>query len=609
MKQLAQSALPAGEVTLVFTDIAGSSRLWEQHGDRFIPVHQAHDAVLRDAYLRFGGHEVKTEGDAFMIVFADAASALHCAVHAQAALARYPWPPDIGPLRVRMGLHTGEPFLHRNDYYGPAVNRAAHICNAAHGGQILLSDITLSAIGNRADPEIVFQDLGDHRLKDLGVPVRLYHAERPDTGLHAFPPPRTLESQPNNLPIQRTSFVGRAGEIERIAAYLATGEKPVLFLTGPGGIGKTRLSLQAAAEKADWFEDGVWYVRLMEARDIVGAAVEIATAMNIPLTPGEPPLEEVRQYLSNRCCLLILDDANTIPQADRLIRELLSGSVSLRCLATARESIDITESEAIPLSGLNRECKEPPSAVSAGSESARDALDAAVGQTDAGRLFIERALVVNPDLKLTQTESASIRELLAELEGIPAGIERAAQLVDRIPPSEILAWLRRQLPEQQDDSPRTGSEKLRKLARKGVQRAATTTCARVPAPCPVQLGSLLQGIAEVAADRHEADQAARLGRTSLELSQAAGDELGMGVALRHFARLHWERGDRQSAVALWACAAQIFRVHNAEEYPAILRELDAARESVSDLEEVLSLTPGVEAAVALALREAFGAEP
>src|SRR5262249_23930467 len=162
-----------------------------------------------------------------------------------------------------------------NDYFGPVVNRAAYICKAAHGGQVLLSEETRRAVADRLDPDIELQDLGDFPMKDMGLPQQLHQAHRPGMEARSFPAPRTLASQPNNLPLQRTSFVGRAHEIEQIAAYLASGEKPALTLTGPGGIGKTRLSLQAAASRAEWFPDGVWYIQLVEARDVVGAAVEI----------------------------------------------------------------------------------------------------------------------------------------------------------------------------------------------------------------------------------------------------------------------------------------------------------------------------------------------
>ena len=213
-----QISMPTGEVTLLFTDVVGSSRLWEQHGDRFIPIWQAHDAILRDAFSRFGGYEVKTEGDAFMVAFRDPAAAVHCALFGQAALARYPWPADIGPLQVRMGIHTGEPIVHGTDYFGPVVNRAANTCKAAHGGQILVTDETIVNTESRLDVKVDLRDLGAHRLKDMGAPQRLYEARHSEIQLRSFPPPRTLDGQPNNLPVQRTSFVGRAKEIEQIAA-------------------------------------------------------------------------------------------------------------------------------------------------------------------------------------------------------------------------------------------------------------------------------------------------------------------------------------------------------------------------------------------------------
>ncbi|MCX6379292.1 MAG: adenylate/guanylate cyclase domain-containing protein, partial [Armatimonadetes bacterium] len=161
--------LPTGIVTLLFTDIYGSSRLWEQHGDAFIPVWQTHDAIMRNSIDRFGGYEVKSEGDAFMVAFSDSKAALYCSIFAQAALTSYPWPRDVGGPLVRMGLHTGEPFVQNNDYFGPTVNRAAYISAAAHGGQILVSEETCQALAGRADSKIEFTDLGEMRLKDQGM--------------------------------------------------------------------------------------------------------------------------------------------------------------------------------------------------------------------------------------------------------------------------------------------------------------------------------------------------------------------------------------------------------------------------------------------------------
>jgi class 3 adenylate cyclase/predicted ATPase len=610
-KDRAKQTPPTGVVTLLFTDIAGSSRLWEEHGDRFIPVWQAHDAILRDAFSRFGGYEVKSEGDAFMVAFADAASALHCALFAQAALTRYPWPPDVPGPRVRMGLHTGEPFLHGNDYFGPIVNRAAHICKAAHGGQIILSEETKNEVGQRADPHIEFADLGELRLKDMGAPQQLYQVQHPGCEAHAFPPPRTLDGQPNNLPVQRTSFVGRAQEIEQVAAFLAQGEKPVLTLTGPGGIGKTRLSLQAAAARAEWFPDGVWYVRLMHAQDVVGAAIEIAEMMRIPLDPDESPLEQVRDYLANRLCLLILDDANNVPQVDKLIRELLSGSSNLRCLATSRESLQIDEADDMEISGLSLTSDIETTHVLddttemievAPTEGALTQPFNILTDTDAGRLFLERASAVNPNFKLSRAEQAAAEELVARLQGVPISIERAAQLMDRVPPSVVLGWLDQRLEAVPLPSKKTGVEKFKTILRQNAQKVYHTIEETTRAST-VHLGHLLQGIADVATDLKNTRQASELGRESLRLSQEAGDPVGIAAALHQLARVKWQQGDRQSAVAMLSVAVDLYRSYHTPEMPDLTRELERMREQLAQTEGTLPITPSVEGAVALALRE------
>ena len=657
-----QPDLPTGSVTLLFTDIEGSSRLWGKHGDAFIPVWQAHDALLRDAISRFGGYEVKSEGDSFMVAFSDAANALNCAVYAQGALARYPWPPDIGPIRVRMGLHTGEPFVHRNDYFGPCVNRAAETCNAAHGGQILVSQEAREAAGADVGPSIDFLDFGEQRMKDLGAPQRLFQVCHPDLESHPFAPPRTLEGQPNNLPLQRTSFVGRAREIEQVAAYLAGGDKPVLTLTGPIGIGKTRLSLQVAAATAEWFPDGVWYVRLIEARDVVGAALEIASALNIPLDPDQPALPQVRDWLADRRCLLILDDANALPQADRLIRELLSNSTNLRCLATSRESLQIDESDDISIGGLATSAEasgqSPQSAetmqamlpaANAAAESAsleepsasapqahaappleallpplsrrlpafiQTALNKAVAgdteaqqrfrdlvKTDAGRLFIERALAVNPELHLSTKDLDAIEQLLRELDGAPISIERAAHLMDRVPPTMILEWLNQRLAPDRVPARNPGVEKFRRILRQGAQKVQDRV-EDLPKTMEARLGQFFQSVLDTTHERRDPQQATELRQDALRIARDAEDTLGMAHALRHLARSRWQQGDRQSAVALLTSAAQLYRDHQSETYPEVQRELDEARDELGQAEGKVPVAPSVEGAVAMALEKA-----
>jgi class 3 adenylate cyclase len=613
----AKSSLPTGTVTLLFTDIAGSSRLWEQYGDRFIPVWQAHDAILRDAMAQFHGYEVKSEGDAFMVAFADPADAVHCSLYAQMALARYPWPADIGPVKVRMGLHTGEPFMFHNDYFGPVVNRAAYICKAAHGGQVLISEETQQLVGQRVDAGIDFRDHGEQRLKDMSTPQRLYEVWHPGLEVTLFPPPCTLEGQPNNLPVQRTSFVGRAQEIEAIASFLAQGNKPVLTLIGPGGIGKTRLSLQAAAAKAEWFPDGVWYVKLMHAQDVVGAAVEIATAMRIPLDLRRSAVEQIQEWLADRRCLLILDDANTVPQVDSLIRELLSGSTSLRCLATARESLQISDGDELALAGLPTQPETPlrsyppPLAAPAPAETNPAALQPAdraetayaeLAQTDAGRLFLERAMAVNPQLRLSASELEAAAVLLRKLEGAPSNIELAAQMMDRLTPSLVLQWLEQRLPADRVPARSAGVQKFKNIVR-GAAQKVSDHIPDIPRAVEVNLSRLLQGVAGLAAERRDSRQAAELNRESLRVAHETGDMLGAAAALRQLAQVKWQQGDRQSATALLTVAAQLYRESNSEQYPEIQRELDHARELLGQSEGRLPIAPTVDSAVALALED------
>lgn len=607
-----QQTLPTGVVTFLFTDISGSSQLWEKFGDRFIPVWQAHDAVLRDAFARFGGVEIKSEGDSFMVAFSDPADALECALFAQSALTRYPWPTDIGAPRVRVGLHTGEPFLYGNDYFGPVVNRAAHICTAAHGGQVLLSDDTRKAVKDRIAPHIHLKDMGELRLKDMGKPQRLHEAQDPAADARLFPPPRTLDSQPHNLPEQRTTFVGRAKEIEQIVSFLVSGEKPVLTVTGPGGIGKTRLSLQAAAARAEWFPDGVWCVRLVEAKDVTGAAIEIATAMNIPIRPPTSPLNAVRQWLSDRHCLLILDDAGSIPQADALIRELLEGTTNLRCIATSRESLHIAEAEDLPLTGLATtpetsgvEAVNDPLALAptAGAvpRSESEAPDPLL-ETDAGRLFLERASQVRPDLKLTPRDKEVVGELLQKLEGIPVNIEQVAKLMESYSPTVILEWLNRKLEPNRIPSKESNVEKFKGIMRRGAQRVSESV-EELPKALAVNLSHLLQNVASIAADRHNEKEATELGRESLRLSHQVGDELGMASALRQLARSRWQQGDHKSAVAMLSAAVQLYRTHEAEELAVTQRELETYRERLAQHEKSLPLTPSVEGAMDIAMND------
>lgn len=267
---------PVGTVTLLFTDIDGSTRLLERLGtERYAVVLDLHRRVLREAFARHGGYEVGTEGDAFFVAFWRARDAVEAAAAGQRALAAAEWPDDA-QLRVRMGVHTGDPLLVGPNYVGMDVHRAARIMSAGHGGQVLVSEATAALLGHAP-----LRDLGPHRLKDLLEPIRLYQLEI-DAAPDAFPPLRSLHR--TNLPRAAWPLLGRDGELKQIRTLVSEGVR-LLTLTGPGGSGKTRLALQAAAELSDEFPDGVFFVALAPLRD--AAAVQATVAESIGLQPGE----------------------------------------------------------------------------------------------------------------------------------------------------------------------------------------------------------------------------------------------------------------------------------------------------------------------------------
>ena len=298
-------SLPSGTVTFFFSDIEGSTRLIQELGPDYPAALLAHHTIQREALAAHGGQELRTEGDSFFIVFGSALDACAGAAAVQQMLLAHAWPRD-SKVRVRVGLHTGEAVLVGNEYLGLEVHRAARIAGAAHGGQVLLSETTRALVEHSLPSELSIKDLGVHRLKDLARPERLFQLSA--GGLPAeFPPLRTLETTPNNLPMQLTSFIGRDDQVREAKALLSRAR--LLTLTGPGGTGKTRLSLQVAADVLDRFPDGVFFVPLSAVQDpgLVPSAIAQALAVQ---TPGSrSPLETLVEYLrdkrattSNSCC-------------------------------------------------------------------------------------------------------------------------------------------------------------------------------------------------------------------------------------------------------------------------------------------------------------------
>ena len=540
----AMAAPPSGKITFLFTDIVGSTEMWERHGDSFLPILQAHNAIIQDAVTRFGGYVVKTEGDCYKVAFSDAAAAARCAVVAQAALHRYPWPEDVGTLMVRMAVHSGEPFTQGGDYFGPPVNRTARMLSAAHGGQILISEDTLRQIEDHMDAGTRFVDLGTHALRDLSEPARLYQVEHTALQLHSFPPPRTLNGHANNLPLQRRSFVGREKEIEQIAALLSREDTQLVALTGPGGIGKTRLSMQAAAERVELFPDGVWLVKLENARDVNTAALEVAQTLGIRVPFVSIALETVREWLAERRCLLILDDCGSVPQADRFMRELLSGNSNLRCLATSRESLALEQAAEVHVPELSRPGDNP---------TAEELL-----ASEAGRLFVERVHEGRKDFALTPPRAATIGRLLDRTR-ITAAIEKAAEVIKTKEPAELAGAL---------------GEEVHQMGKMAFDQGKGLFNRMRETP---GFGALLQSLGSLAADQKDLAEAERRSREALAAYQQTGDRQGIAASLRQLGNIALIQKEHRRALTLLEAARQAAVECGSPEAEGISADLDSAR--------------------------------
>src|SRR3954452_12022057 len=294
---------PTGTVTLLLSDIEGSTALLQRLGtEQYAQALDLHRRLLRDAFDRHGGYEVDCEGDAFFVVFAGAADAAAAAAESQRALAEAVWPEGL-PIRVRMGIHTGEPLAVPPKYVGRDVHKAAGVMAAGHGGQVVLSAATRQLLDSHFELAV----LGEHRLKDLSQPEPLFQLLL-DGLPREFPALNTLGSRPNNLPVVATPFVGRDDDLEKVRAQLLRSDVRVLTLTGPGGIGKTRLALQAAADVLDFFPSGVFWVTLASLRDPSLVVSGIAAALAVREEPGEPISAALARYLAERELLLVLDN-------------------------------------------------------------------------------------------------------------------------------------------------------------------------------------------------------------------------------------------------------------------------------------------------------------
>jgi predicted ATPase/class 3 adenylate cyclase len=410
-------------LTFLFTDIEGSTRLLQALGDSYRDVLATQRTLIEDAAVEHGGRLFGSEGDALFVVFPDAGSGIRAAADAQRALSAHDWP-SAGTVRVRMGVHTGQVTALADNYVGLPLHQAARITAAGHGGQVLVSEATHQLAGDDV-AGLGFRDLGEHRLKDLAHPERLYQLQIPGLG-DAFPPLRSLEVRPNNLPVQLTSFIGRA-EIEAAAALLR-GVR-LLTLTGPGGTGKTRLVLQLAAELAEDFPDGVFFVALDPVTDPDLVPSTIATGLGLGSTSAEPPLERIIDYAAHRRVLLVLDNFEQVVSAAPIVGRLLREAPDLKVAVTSRLPLRISGEHEFPV---------PPLAL---PESTDDASAAAAVRSEAVRLFVERAMAVQPSFTLTDENAAAVVQIVRRLDGLPLAIELAAARTRILPVASLLARL------------------------------------------------------------------------------------------------------------------------------------------------------------------------
>jgi predicted ATPase len=403
-------------VTFLFTDIEGSTRLWQQAGDAMRSAVARHDDILRRVIESRGGSVFSTSGDGMAAAFQAASSAVAAALAAQHALHEEEWS-TAAAIRVRMGLHTGEAQQRDANYFGTTLNRTARLMEIGHGGEVLCSAATAALV----EAEVPLVDLGDHRLRDLDRPVRVFQV-----GQGNFPPLRSLDTFPGNLPLQVSSFIGRDRELSRVAEALESSR--VVTLTGVGGVGKTRLALQVAAEVLPSYRFGAWLCELAPVRGAGGVGEALAAVLDVSPRGGETQEEALVEFLRNKEVLLVLDNCeHVLDEAAELAEALERSCDRVRLLATSREGLGIDGERIIAVRSLGA----PPA-------------DAPLGEIETSesvRLFLERARAAGASLDVSADNAGAIGQVCRRLDGVPLAIELAAARAPAMNPRELAARL------------------------------------------------------------------------------------------------------------------------------------------------------------------------
>lgn len=415
-------AIPSGTVSFLFTDIEGSTKLWEAHPETMRASLARHDTLMREAIGGSNGFVFKTIGDAFCAAFATAAQAVEAVLAAQLALVSEAWPTET-PIRVRMALHTGAVESRDDDYFGPPVNRVARLLSTAHGGQSVLSQSTYELIRDALPPQSSLKDLGSHQLKDLARPEQVYQLVHPLLRTE-FPPIRSLSTHPNNLPQQLTSFIGRERETEVLRSLLA--KSPLVTLTGSGGSGKTRLSLQVAADLLERYPDGVWFVELAPLLDPSLVARTLADVLSVKEHPSQTVMASIIRSLEDKKLLIVLDNCeHLVDSCAKLVHEVLQKCPDVRVLASSREALGISGEQTYRVPSLSlpdpRQVQTPES----------------LNHYESVRLFIDRAVLAKSDFQVTNQNAPALAFLCYHLDGIPLAIELAAARVRSLTVEDI----------------------------------------------------------------------------------------------------------------------------------------------------------------------------
>jgi predicted ATPase/class 3 adenylate cyclase/tetratricopeptide (TPR) repeat protein len=418
---------PTGTVTFLFTDIEGSTRMWERSPQAMQAALARHDELLKRAIAERGGYVFKTVGDAFCCAFWTVTDALDAALEIQRTLFDEKWQ-ETGPLMVRMALHTGAAEEREGDYFGPPVNRVARLLSAGHGGQVLLSLATQELVRDQLPVGTSLMDLGERHLKDLFRPEKVFQLLA--TGLPSeFPPLRTLDVYRNNLPLQPTPLIGREKEVSEVCNLVRGDETHLLTLTGPGGTGKTRLALQAAADLLDDFPDGTFFAQLATLSEAELFLSTVAETLGVRETGEQPLVESLKDYLHERQLLLVLDNFEQVLGAAPTVTELLAEAPGLKVLATSRAPLGLYGEHVYPVPPLTLpDLKRPPSLER-------------LTQYEAVGLFVERARALKPDFKVTNEGAPAVAEICVRLDGLPLAIELAAARITMLPPKAMLQRL------------------------------------------------------------------------------------------------------------------------------------------------------------------------